>query len=83
MVGTMGNKTTVANNEQIIQGIESGVFSAMMQVLPYFTQDSSSGGGDVTITLQVGNEELARATNKGNASLMRRGLVKSELAFVG
>jgi hypothetical protein len=83
MVGTMGNKTTVANNEQIIQGIESGVFSAMMQVLPYFTQDSSNGGGDVTITLQVGNEELARATNKGNASLARRGLVKSELAFVG
>ena len=30
LVGTIGNKTAVANNDQIVSGIESGVYRAMM-----------------------------------------------------
>jgi hypothetical protein len=78
-VGSMGGKTTVANNEQIVEGIETGVINAMLQVLPAF--QSSSQDGDITLVLQVGNEELARATNKGNASLVRRGQVKTQMVF--
>jgi hypothetical protein len=35
---------------------------------------SASGGGDATIVLRVGNEELAREVAKGRASLLRRGV---------
>ncbi|WP_165170701.1 hypothetical protein [Adlercreutzia sp. ZJ242] len=78
MVGTMGGKSAVANNQQIVEGIERGVISAMLQVLPSF---QPSQDGDVTMVLQVGNEVLARAVNKGNASMARRGQLKPEIQF--
>lgn len=37
-----------------------------------------NGGGDTTIVLRVGNEDLARAVVKGNESLARRGVVSLE-----
>ena len=79
LVGSMGNRSAVANNQQIVEGIEQGVMSAMVQVLPSFM--AAQGEGDVTLVLQVGHEELARATNKGNASMARRGQIKPEIAF--
>lgn len=78
MVGQMGNKSAVANNQQIVEGIEQGVMSAMIQVLPSFQENQ---GGDVTMILQVGNEQLAKAVNKGNASMARRGQIKPEIQF--
>ena len=78
LVGQMGNKSAVANNQQIIEGIEQGVMSAMIQVLPSFQENQ---GGDVTMILQVGNEQLAKAVNKGNASMARRGQIKPEIQF--
>lgn len=44
LVGRIGNKTTVANNDQIIAGIESGVYRAMVAA-------NSSGGGTQTIRI--------------------------------
>lgn len=38
----------------------------------------ANGGGDTTIVLRVGNEDLARAVVKGNESLARRGVVSLE-----
>ena len=38
-------------------------------------------GGDVTLVLQVGYEELARATHRGDAILARRGELKPEILF--
>lgn len=38
----------------------------------------TNGGGDTTIVLRVGNEDLARAVVKGNESLARRGVVSLE-----
>ena len=44
LVGSIGNKTAVANNDQIISGIESGVYRAMMAA-------NSNRGGSQTIRI--------------------------------
>jgi predicted translin family RNA/ssDNA-binding protein len=43
LVGSIGRKTAVANNDQIISGIESGVYRAMMAA------NSNNSGGNQTI----------------------------------
>jgi hypothetical protein len=45
MVGTIGNKTAVANNDQIVSGIESGVYRAVMAA------NASGGSGSQTIRI--------------------------------
>ena len=45
LVGSIGRKTAVANNDQIISGIESGVYRAMMAA------NSTNGGGTQTIRI--------------------------------
>lgn len=49
LVGSIGNKTAVANNDQIISGIESGVYRAMVAA----NANSNSGG---TQTIRIINE---------------------------
>ena len=71
LVGTMGGKTTVANNDQIVEGIEAGVTRAMLQVLPALTQQS--GAERVEIPLYIGSREIARAVWEGEQSLLRNG----------
>jgi hypothetical protein len=44
LVGSIGNKTAVANNDQIIAGIESGVYRAMVAA-------NGNGGGSQTIRI--------------------------------
>jgi hypothetical protein len=46
LVGSIGRKTAVANNDQIISGIESGVYRAMVAA-----NSSNSGGGNQTIRI--------------------------------
>lgn len=48
LVGTMGGKTAVANNNQIVEGIQSGVYTAMRQV-----SLESGGKGDIYIKHQT------------------------------
>ncbi|WP_304598241.1 hypothetical protein [Adlercreutzia caecimuris] len=62
--------------DQIAAAVQRGVAAALLQ-------SGGPGGqeGDVTLILQVGNEQLAVATAKGATSAMRRGLLKPELAF--
>lgn len=45
LVGTIGNKTAVANNDQIISGIENGVYRAMMAA------NATRQGGTQTIRI--------------------------------
>lgn len=59
--------------------VQQGVAAALMQVLPALLGGES--GGDVVLQLIVGDEELARAVNKGNASMARRGAVKPDIVF--
>ena len=42
MVGTIGNKTAVANNDQIVEGITRGVYNAMLAA-------NGNGGKDINI----------------------------------
>ena len=46
LVGTIGKKTAVANNDQIISGIEGGVYRAMVAA-----NANSNGGGTQTIRI--------------------------------
>lgn len=70
LVGTMGGKTAVANNDQIVEGISNGVFEAVYDAMRRIMSEQNNGGGD--IVLMVDSEELARASNRGNARLDRR-----------
>jgi hypothetical protein len=45
LVGSIGNKTAVANNDQIVSGIESGVYRAMVAA------NSTNRGGSQTIRI--------------------------------
>lgn len=73
MVGQMGGKTTVANNQQIIDGIEAGVTRAMLQVLSVQGRGSGERNATIEIPLIIDGEELARANYQGSLSLIRRG----------
>lgn len=74
MVGQMGNKATVANNQQIVEGISQGVANAMFRVIA--TQRASEGGETVIeIPLFIGREELSRAVYKGDLGNVRRGVI--------
>ena len=75
MVGTMGGKNAVANQQEIIAGIEGGVFRAMSAAIASNrgsgSEDRGEGG---VIVLRIGNEEVARANYEGTKSLRRRGV---------
>ena len=75
MVGTIGGQSAVANNEQIIAGIQQGVAKAILNVAPVFNSSNNNSNADTTIILKVGNEELAKAVAKGNQKLANRGFV--------
>ena len=49
LVGSIGKKTAVANNDQIISGIESGVYRAVVAA-------NSNSGGSSTQTIRIINE---------------------------
>lgn len=47
MVGTMGGRTTVANNDQIVAGISSGVYNAVVSAMAHV------GGNGSNVTVQL------------------------------
>ena len=59
LVGQIGNKTAVANNDQIVSGIEAGVYRAMMAA-------NSGNGGNVTVhaTFEMDGEVIGRKVIK-------------------
>lgn len=77
LVGKFSNgKTAVANNEQILSGIQSAVQNGMAQALMNY---GSSGSGDITVKLEVDGQTLyetvARHSRReimrtGNSSLL-------------
>lgn len=73
LVGQFSNgKTAVANNSQIIEGIQGGVTRAIVQYLPEIIRDAVSaadtGGGDV----YIGDEQIARAATRGQRKIDKR-----------
>ena len=68
MVGSIGGHTAVANNDQIVQGIESGVRSAVAEVLaPYLSQieRNTRETANKDMTVRIGDRDIAKANNRG------------------
>lgn len=77
MVGRMGGRTAVANNQQIVDGISAGVFKAIVSA----SATSSQGGEQqITIPLVIDGEELAQAVWRGSSKLARRGVIQPSFA---
>ena len=68
MVGKMGNKTTVANNNQIIEGIKAGVFEAVIDALNasgLLKQNNSEKEVVLELTVKADSETLYKIVRKG------------------
>ena len=64
----MAGQPTVANNSDIIAGIEAGVYNAFMRA-----EGGASGGSTTTeVNVYMDNEVVARAALRGQSSLNRR-----------
>ena len=74
LVGSMGGNTTVANNEQIISGIQQGVEIAVSQILaPYLSQiaENTRETANKDFSVNIGDRDIARANIRGQRSMGR------------
>ena len=73
MVGKIGNKTTVANNQQIVEGISEGVYSAMVAAMK-----QSEGNGGQAFNIYLDGRQLVSTIEKRQrergATIMRNGV---------
>ena len=72
MVGAIGNRTAVANSDQIVAGIQSGVASAVTATLsPYLSQiaNNTRVTANKNFSVNIGDRDIARANTRGNKSL--------------
>ena len=59
MVGKIGNKTSVANNGQIIEGIKAGVYEAVM------TANAQNGSTRVNLDVRADEGIIVKKASKG------------------
>ena len=59
MVGRIGNRTSVANNGQIIEGIKAGVYEAVMSA------NSQNGGTRVSLDVRADEGIIVKKASKG------------------
>ena len=68
LVGRIGRKTAVANNDQIVQGIEAGVMRGVARAMSATSGGSSNMPYQINVTVKTQNDEvLARAVERGQA----------------
>lgn len=58
LVGSIGSRTAVANNDQIVSGIAAGVYSAMSAALA----DNATSDGNINITVKLDSDVIYRKT---------------------
>lgn len=58
LVGTMGGRTAVANNDQIVEGIKAGVFEAVTSAM------AGNSGSDKAVHIYLDGREIATTTTK-------------------
>lgn len=58
MVGRIGNKTTVANNEQIVEGISQGVYAAVLAAM------RASEGGDRAVNVYLDGRKITSSVER-------------------
>ena len=66
LVGTMGGRTAVANNDQIVDGIRAGVYEAVSAAM-------SGGGSDKPVVIYLDGREIARTTTRYQNQMARAG----------
>lgn len=66
MVGRFGNQTAVANNDQIVSGIQAGVYAAMVSAL----STMNTGGGETVI--MIDGREVFRAVKSAESENYRK-----------
>lgn len=59
MVGSMNNRTAVANNDQIVEGISAGVYSAVLAAM-----SQSNGGNKSSINVYLDGKQITAAVEK-------------------
>jgi hypothetical protein len=59
MVGKIGNKTTVANNQQIVEGISEGVYAAVLAAMR-----QSEGNGGQAVNVYLDGRQITSAVEK-------------------
>jgi hypothetical protein len=59
LVGSMGGRTAVANNDQIVEGIRQGVYDAVVAA-------NGNGGGDVQVKVYLDNREIKAGQQRLN-----------------
>lgn len=67
LVGTMGSRTAVANNDQIVSGISQGVFEAVTAAM------GGNGQSNQPIIINLDGKEIARTTTKYQNQMARAG----------
>ena len=63
LVGTMGGRTAVANNDQIVEGIRMGVYEAVTAAM------STAGGGETVVKVYLDSREIKAGQNRLNRAL--------------
>ena len=66
MVGNIGGRTAVANNDQIVEAVSLGVYNAVMDAM------SNSRGGNQDIAINIDGREVFRAVRNENNNFRRR-----------
>lgn len=66
MVGRMGNRTAVANNDQIVDGISAGVYRAVREAM-----GNGSKGQPMTVVVQMNGKEMFRQVVNENNAIVR------------
>ncbi len=59
LVGTVGGRTAVANNDQIVEGIRQGVYEAV-------TAANGSGNNDVSVRVYLDSREIKAGQTRVN-----------------
>ena len=73
LVGRMGRKNAVANNDQIVEGIKAGVMDGIIEAMMMFNKESDSDQAPtVEVTIVADSEQAAKFVRKGEKKLDRR-----------
>lgn len=76
MVGRIGNKTTVVNNEQIVEGISEGVYAAVLAAMR-----ASEGNGERAVNVYLDGRQIAASVERTQRDRGATIMGKQVLAF--
>ena len=68
LVGSIGNRTAVANNDQIVQGIRAGVYEAVVSAMSL-----TGGKSDTPVNIYMDGKLIAKSTTKYQNQFARAG----------